>query len=256
MQFFSRSGAEVQAHAASIDEAKGRATYTTLHSCARCGGAGQAEKWRHTGLTCFDCQGRGKWPVAAPCFSAERLAKLNATQAKAQAKREAIRAAKAAAILAERRAGFDAWQAANASAVANVCALPTVEGSFRARIVGSIVGGEVVTETGLHYALHDVVKHYAAIDHNEASTYAGEVGARQAFALTVNKVLDFSAGQYPRVYFYINLCTDDAGRNVVYKGSNVLAEVGETVKVKATVKAHEMRNGERQTIIARPKYLD
>ena len=28
--------------------------------CPRCGGAGQADKWKHTGLICFECGGSGK----------------------------------------------------------------------------------------------------------------------------------------------------------------------------------------------------
>jgi hypothetical protein len=39
-----------------------RATVPCTVSCSRCGGAGGSEAWRHTGWTCYQCGGRGKWP--------------------------------------------------------------------------------------------------------------------------------------------------------------------------------------------------
>ena len=55
-------------------------------------------------------------------------------------------------------------------------------------------------------------------------------------------------------YTYINICKDADGNVVVYKGSNRFEE-GETVRVKATVKSHEERDGVAQTLIARPKAM-
>ena len=34
-----------------------------LKECRRCGGAGHAEQWRHTGYACYDCQGSGTVPM-------------------------------------------------------------------------------------------------------------------------------------------------------------------------------------------------
>lgn len=81
------------------------------------------------------------------------------------------------------------------------------------------------------------------------SKHVGTVGERREFTLKVERVMEFE-GQYG--FTYINICRDADGNIVVYKGSNEF-ERGETIAVKATVKAHEMRDGVAQTIIARPK---
>ena len=83
------------------------------------------------------------------------------------------------------------------------------------------------------------------------SQHVGTVGERRDFTLTVNRVFSFE-GQYG--FTYINICKDAAGNVIVYKGSNNFEE-GETLTVKATVKAHDERDGIAQTLIARPKII-
>jgi len=83
-----------------------------------------------------------------------------------------------------------------------------------------------------------------------ATAHVGTVGERRDFDLTVEKVLSFE-GQYG--FTYINLCRDLDGNIIVYKGSNAF-EVG-PVRVKATIKAHDVREGVPQTLISRPKAL-
>lgn len=83
------------------------------------------------------------------------------------------------------------------------------------------------------------------------SQHVGTVGERRDFTLTVNKVFSFE-GQYG--FTYINICKDAAGNVIVYKGSNNFEE-GETLTVKATIKAHDERDGIAQTLIARPKII-
>jgi hypothetical protein len=85
----------------------------------------------------------------------------------------------------------------------------------------------------------------------ETSKHVGTVGERREFDLTVNKVFSFE-GHYGMTY--INICRDADQNVIVYKGSNRMEE-GESVRVKATVKAHEDREGVKQTLIARPKFM-
>lgn len=102
------------------------------------------------------------------------------------------------------------------------------------------------------------------------SQHVGTVGKRETFALT----FQFSTS-FPSQFgsFYIQSFTDSAGNVVVYKGgSPICLEVeadstnttpgycvpkalakGDSVTVKATVKAHDSYKGQAQTIIARPK---
>jgi hypothetical protein len=83
------------------------------------------------------------------------------------------------------------------------------------------------------------------------SKHVGTVGERRDFTLTVNKVFSFE-GQYGLTY--INICKDADGNVIVYKGSNGFDE-GETLTLKATVKAHDERDGVAQTFISRPKTI-
>ena len=85
----------------------------------------------------------------------------------------------------------------------------------------------------------------------EGSQHVGVVGERRDFSLRCERVSEFD-GQYG--VSYINLCRDADNNVIVYKGSNGL-ERGYSYVIKATVKAHDERDGVAQTLIARPKIL-
>lgn len=85
----------------------------------------------------------------------------------------------------------------------------------------------------------------------KSSEFVGEVKQRMVFDLTVNKVLSFE-GQFGTTF--IHLCEDADGNQIVYKGSKRFAEGA--LKVKATVKAHDTREGVKQTLIARPTEVE
>lgn len=85
----------------------------------------------------------------------------------------------------------------------------------------------------------------------EGSQHVGAVGERRDFSLRCERVFEFE-GQYGVTY--INLCRDADNNVIVYKGSNGL-EAGYSYVIKATVKAHDERDGIAQTLIARPKIL-
>lgn len=84
------------------------------------------------------------------------------------------------------------------------------------------------------------------------SKFVGEVGKRVELTLTVQHIVELNS-----VYGWVGIfiCIDENGNKIIYKGSSFLAEKKEVVKVKATVKEHGVRDGENQTVIARPKYL-
>ena len=90
-------------------------------------------------------------------------------------------------------------------------------------------------------------------ERDAASEWIGEVGKRIELTLNVNHVVTL-CGEYGMTF--INLCRDDFGNAVVYKGSNDLKFHADKVTVKATIKAHETRDGVKQTIISRPKIID
>ena len=93
----------------------------------------------------------------------------------------------------------------------------------------------------------------AANDARKAlSQHVGEVGSRITMTLTCDHVIEFDS-HFGTVY--INLLRDQNGNRIVYKGSKYLITKGETAEVKATIKDHGERDGERQTIIARPTII-
>lgn len=81
------------------------------------------------------------------------------------------------------------------------------------------------------------------------TSHIGKVGDRINLTLTVERVLSFD-GQYGTTFF--NICRDADNNVVVYKGSNGWSR-GDVVICKATIKAHDYRDGTPQTIISRPK---
>ncbi len=80
---------------------------------------------------------------------------------------------------------------------------------------------------------------------------SGDIKERKVFDLNIEKVLSFES---EFGYVYIHLCKIGAD-TVVYKGSKVLGSDGDTITVKATIKAFDVRDGVKQTIIARPAFI-
>lgn len=82
------------------------------------------------------------------------------------------------------------------------------------------------------------------------TNHVGTVGERRDFDLTAERTHSFDS-QFGTVY--ITIFRDADNNVIVYKGS-IAFERGEKVRGKATVKAHDLREGVPQTIIARPKF--
>lgn len=76
--------------------------------CPRCAGYGQAEKWKFTGMVCYECGGTGKRRVAkivkeyTPEYWAKLAARREAKAAKEAAEREKYEAEHADEIAAQR----------------------------------------------------------------------------------------------------------------------------------------------------------
>lgn len=81
------------------------------------------------------------------------------------------------------------------------------------------------------------------------SQHVSEIGSREVFTLTCDHVVEMYTDFG---WCGIHLLRDVNGNRFVYKGSKRLVSKDETVVVKATVKAHDEREGEKQTIITRP----
>ena len=88
---------------------------------------------------------------------------------------------------------------------------------------------------------------------NAGSEYVGEVGQRQNFEVHVERTFNFE-GHYGTCYCY--LLKDAAGNIIVNMGSCLEGvEKGQSLKIKGTVKKHEVRDGVKQTVVNRVKVL-
>lgn len=249
-------------------DSKGKPYYAYISACFRCGGAGGYTGW--PGFTCYRCGGSGKEyePTIVKLYTAEQLVKMNASKAKrdekkAAAQAELYRAQQLArvAFIATLPAGVREmveWFGGGERTLEELEAQERTYGSVPMDIARNVFNSVRASDRQLE-VLEQTIARIAARKAERAalvagSSHVGTVGERIELVLTVDKVLSYSFGQWPTITTYINLCKDQAGNMVVYKGSNAW-EQGETIKVKATVKEHGERDGVKQTIIQRPKVL-
>jgi len=84
------------------------------------------------------------------------------------------------------------------------------------------------------------------------SKFIGEVGQKVTIEAQLNVVKTYTGGFGP-VFFHV--MKDAAGSVIFYKGSKRLGYKGDTIKVTAKVKGHDIRDDVKQTIIERPKLV-
>lgn len=252
---FTRSG---QQHTGPVvTDDKGRPAYSYRVTCFRCGGAGGADKWAHTGWTCFECGGSGhRGTTTALLYTAEQIAKLDATKAK----RDAIRFAKQQAAAAEQQrlanAQRDEWIAANRDLYDGIVELAS-RTEFLASMCDAVQSRGMLTENQVAAARKVIDKIRAEDKRREEATYIGAIGERLVLTLTVDKIVDITfrdAGGYARFGSrYLFICRDEHGNAITYKGnSHAMPGEGETATVKATIAEHTEYNGLKQTVISRP----
>jgi hypothetical protein len=256
-QWLTRYGAPHTGGVHAVDLARGTAKHYTQEPCTRCGGAGGWRGW--PGFTCYRCAGDRFEPVAeVTVYTPEALAKLNAAQAKRNATK--VAKAQAAAAVAQEAAAvrFQAFQEARPALAAGLARYATGD-----RFLGSIEAQArdrgTLTEAQEAAALRAIERLEAQALAKAASTHVGTVGERLELVLVVEHTIRLESN-LPAFYHAapstIYLCRDAAGNRVVYKGSGSLAAKGETVRCKATVAEHGERNGELQTVVARPKVIE
>lgn len=272
MILYSRKGEPLTQN--SSDE-KGKPLHICDRVCWRCGGAGGAEQWRHTGWTCYRCGGSGVDPTRdrIKLYTAEQNEKLDAAQAKRDAKKAAARA-EAARIEQERR---DRERAEIIS---------DNEG-FIARIDAELAHGEIEVLQSIKDRIVEQAKEPTdrqvevvnqIIERNEkerarraAARHVGEIKERRVFELTLLHTQSRLVSEYPHIYSHWSLFIDENGSKVASKSVphalGLKMEVpeggkwddrcyikGSKVRVKATVIEHTTdKNGEPITYINRPK---
>lgn len=91
-----------------------------------------------------------------------------------------------------------------------------------------------------------------------ASRHVGTVGKRETFNVRVDRINSYERPAYGRHGYetvWIVTLRDSNDNAIVVKSSAFCPEKGETLTIKATVKEHNVYNGEEQTIIQRVKII-
>lgn len=255
-KWFSRAGTEVTGQEYAADLAKGRAAYSWAPPCSRCGGAGRAERWRHTGLTCYQCGGLGVSETRpAPCYTPEKLAQLDATKAKADAKRQVAASAARAAALAERAARYQAWSLENAGLVADLHQFRD-RNDFLHAMWEQVDSGQALTFPQADAAATRIADIRAHEQKVQDSRFFGEEGVRyRSVAVRCTKCIELPAiSQFPPIRRWLHLLETADGYALKYIGNS--AEVpgqDESAVLDFTVTAHDEYKGMRQAKISRPK---
>jgi hypothetical protein len=237
--------------------------YTKVEiACDRCHMIGGQRLWimgiennrpySKTGFDCWTCGNTGiRKVVDDRLYTADELAKLNASAQKRADKRFAAEQAAAAVKAAERATAEAAYRAANADFLAKIATLCVGDGqAFWDRLAADLLYW-FKTPSERQVAL--VEGEIAKRTKNATSAFVGAVGDKIEMILTIERVIPIDT-QFGTTY--INLCRDQQGNAVTYKGNSNIGEVGEVSNVRATVKEHTVYNGVNQTIIQRPKVLE
>lgn len=246
MELFTRDGFQ-HSEAFRTDE-KGKPYFTRQERCGRCGGAGGAEQWRFTGWTCYECGGTGKGRISVnKLYTAEQLAKLNATRDKAQA-RKASKAAEAAAKLeAERAAKRVQFEADNAELFNRVRAIvPSTDFAY------TVLESAILRASLSDRQAEVLAKSIAEAERKATSGYIGVIGERREFTGDVTVCIVFPAQNYGWASKALYLVRVNGGL-VKYMGTANLGAKGDTVTFTATISGHEEYKGEKQTLVERPK---
>lgn len=234
-------------------DSKGAAFYTRPRMCGRCGGAGRSDKWAFTGYTCFDCGGaRFRGVETVKLYTAERLVKLDAAKAKADARRAAVAQAKADAYAAEVAARADAFRTKYATLIER--SAPHMANSFVGDVMSRAIAACKITDAQAAAVLAAVERIERETAARAASDWVGRAGERLTLAVTVERVASFERPAFNALWtteiVHVVTMRDRTGNAIVAKG-RFSAEKGETLTIKATVKEHSTYKDERQTIVQR-----
>lgn len=254
MELFTRQGTAPTAPVQT--DAKGNSFFVCPRACNRCGGAGRCDKWAYTGFTCFDCGGAGTTGVqTVKLYTVEKLAKLNATKAKADAKRAAVAQTRADQRAAEIAARAKDFQIANAGLIARTA--PHMDNEFIYDVMTRATANSQISEKQTAAVMASVERIEAQVVTAANSRHVGKVGERLEVAVTVERVISFSRPRFnaPWLEETLSIVTmrDAAGNAIVSKSTSFYAAKGETMMIRATVKDHSEYNGEQQTIVSRIK---
>ena len=185
-------------------------------------------------------------------YTAEKLEKLNAAQAKRDAAKAAAFEAAQAARAAERAARRAEFLERNAEFLAR---LGSLDGEFFTGLYEQMVERAYdPTERQVEVVNAEIARRAA----KAASAFTGAPGERVTLVVTTDKVIDITPEPRPYGYSrrFMFLARDASGNRIVYRGSGAFPGEGEQATVKVTIAEHTVYRDEKQTVVQRPKLLD
>lgn len=241
---------------------------TTLgkQKCSRCGGAGGADKWAHTGWTCFDCNGSGDGKIiTVKLYTAEKLAKLTAIAEAKAAKRAAEYAIAQATLRAKTQANQEAFDAEFADVMPWLAEVGYADDDIETRYKEGFLGDMLrcaIERAAWSPAQAAAVRNaYAkAIEAKRvraASRYVGSIGLRISAEVTVEREASFprpkAMAPWVTEEVFITTMRDDEGNALIVKSPSFRVPVGARLSIKGTVKDYGDWKGEAQTFLQRVK---
>jgi hypothetical protein len=202
-----------------------------------------------------DCVAKTGWGIEG--FEKVRTAH---TRARRQAGAQARRAARQAQVAAERAQkaadrieATQAWRDANSALVARLNAYTGTNAFLLGQIEALAYWGSLSARQA-----EAAESCFAVIDRTEAaranSQYVGAVGDKVTLTITVERIVVLKSEYYGDNY--ITIARDEQGNTITYKGRVNLGKKGDTSTIKATVCAHTVYNGIKQTTVQRPKLVE
>lgn len=255
-QLFSREGCPMMANRTE----KNRQYHHCPKPCTRCGGAGGSDKWRHTGWTCYECNGAKHLGYQnIRLYSQTELDKLNA-------RRDALREKRMSEAKTLRSQTYHAFKAAHGEQME--AARPYAEkNEFLRKMLEQYDNFEALT----HYQIEAVIssvkrnaewaeKDRIRAELRQGSNWIGNEGERINIEGVVEMVAEFPCTLWngDKGNMVITTVRDTAGNCIVVKGSALYDKEkreikikGDQVKLRGTVKAHEEYKGQKQTQLQR-----
>jgi len=211
---------------------KGAAFTTHVRTCGRCGGAGGSDAWKFTGWTCYQCGGKGTDGTQTDkLYTAEKLAALDATRAKAAAKRAEKRAVQDVSARARAEANRESFRASSAGALVERARAFADRSPFVADVVRQANRRAAISsaqEAALRKTIDKIAAETLAV---AASGWVGTPGERITVPVTVARVATFERQAFRGFgteMVAITTMRDAAGNAIVVKSASFRAEVGET----------------------------
>jgi hypothetical protein len=256
LPLFTRSGDAAPA-AVELNE-KGKPVCVTYGPCLRCGGQGGWKGW--PGFNCYRCGNSvnsKRWErTEHKLYTADQLARLNATKAKRDAGK-AVKQAEVVAVAADEKAlremEFNLTHGAllaRAKAVAG-------QNEFVDSVASKGEQNAYLSDAQVSSLTLAVERLEARAAQNATTAHLGEVGKRSEFTATIKfkKVFEAVYG-YQRTTSTLYVMEDANGNALKYMSSNVfLGDVGDTVTFVASVKDHSEYKGVKQTVVTRAKLV-